>query len=293
MGWHPGGAERCWLNPNFGFNRLGEAAFLAYTHGITPKPPTTSMRVTYDAQIAPQVKRGDRLLFTILTQSAMKVLNEQRNGSSLMVNWHNDHLLIVSDEDAPNQHGKRGGRTSRPTDKSPPKGQEGTSTTNDENADMMALDTQIAQHKRAVEMQSKSQELKALQQQLSGKASSPDPEDKNAAAAGLALLNEAHTGRHLPHNVGTWRRTQRKTPKWTTAKVQAVLGTSQMARRGMWFNFTSFYAQEEITENLKEAFLRSTPQDVAMGLAACELAVKDVEEMMDPKCTGNLSEMEV
>jgi len=291
QGWHPGGADRCWLNSQFAGNRLGEAAYMAYAATILPKIPR-SFPIAMDHPNH-KVKNGDRLIYAIVTDSAFKKLRREDGSFSMKCTLEgDDKLLIVY----------------------PPTTQEDPPNPKDDKASMdeeiRKMDATIGQHTHALLMQDKEKVLKGLQEQL---ATGPQSQSLNGKKClpHLNMLNELRNnpnggqqggdqqggqnagkdvGKHIPANVGHWRRTGRGS-KWTSKQIDEVLGHTTLARLGMWHNFTSIYDNEDVTEELKQAVLKAGDNTVvATALHAAGLAISDIKEMSEAKKTGNLLE---
>lgn len=313
QGWHPGGADRCWLNPNSPQNRLGDAAYRCYAAQITPHIPINPARSGYQ-HLNPTIHKGDSLLFAILTADGKKELSSNGGETSMEVTWSQDNLLIC--RDGPPKEGTKaiqqgqaivGGKRRI--------GSQAKEEANDEDRDTLEkLDKQIQEHKRALQLQARQKELDELKMQLDkGKPNEQTPQAKgksNTSAsastagqvkgnAGLTMLMGAadevldavhiDNGKHLQQNVGQWTRTKRSS-QWNAQQVERHIGTLKLARLGMWHNFTVFYAQEEITTSLKKAFLMDEATQVAKALRDAKLAIKDVSEMGDCALTGDLNQ---
>lgn len=96
-GYHPGGAQVCWIRPGHDKSRIGEAAYRGYISDTPIQIPTTPMYGIQ--QINPTIHPGDELQYCILTQSAAELLRQNDENTSLTVkrfsNSRSRNLLIV------------------------------------------------------------------------------------------------------------------------------------------------------------------------------------------------------
>jgi len=312
QGWHPGGPNKCWLNARNPQNRLSEAALRCYSTGYTPMtrlPPGMGEAGGGN----PPIRPFDQLQFVILTQSANAILETHGGKANLHADWSYDNAIVLR---APKEGNEASSKSSDQAAQITTHGTGDPTNASFSNAqpvqnvqdEMAMVEEELRKHKAAIALQIKQQELQELQDQLAAGKSNASTSDKgrtNASTSnkgkqtnaqpqpqpGLDLLLAANDSAHIPANLGNWGRTQRAS-KWTKPLVNELIGTTPYARMAQWSAYSTFYAEEHVTQELRSAFMEKTVDACLKALKDQKLAVADLQDMRNPIKTGDLTNIE-
>ena len=105
------------------------------------------------------------------------------------------------------------------------------------------------------------------------------------------MLVDATGSAHTPANVGNWARTTRPA-RWTKSQVNELIGTTSYARLAQWAAYTTFYAEEHVTQQLRNAFMQETVDACVRALKDQKMAIADLQDMRDPQKAGDLTNIE-
>ena len=283
-GYHPGSATPAkfrWMHPDNSRNRLSECAHRCYLAGL-PIIDASIQCPTGFHNTNPHIKYGDQLVYAILPRHVQLELAENESAmlNVRLLRQGGNTVLIRMADDSTSSKAKLD-TTSPQLAAFPVPGDD--------------IDAQIAHQKSVLKHFEKEQELKKLQDQIVlAKGGVPSSSQSSIAGkppgqAGLDMLLSAGDkgGRHVPEQIGQWRRTTRAF-KWTPALVKSVLGETVLARHGFWLIYSSVYAAEDVTQDVQAAFVLPDISEVVVALKSVRLAVQDLKDVHDAKLTGSM-----